>query len=402
MHMNCPSHPPTIVISGWYGCGNVGDDALLDAIVAGFRARLGPDAIFKVLTEAPKTTAALYADDSRIVPFPHHSFTRRKGQASLFLRGEIGQYLTTLRHADLFVLGGGGLIQDSNGVGNLFRYLDDCVIAEWLGTPSMIFGIGVSPLVTARGKWLTRTIGNRVSCITARDKDGAQVLIDAGIRADRVEATADPALLLEPATISAPEIEELAARMADEPHPLIVCPRPRTTWSRIDDSSWSTLMDELAKFCDDARSRFGTRVLFIPFMLDDCAVIDEIRRRMRRAGETWSLERVPRPRDALRLIAGSRYVLGMRLHSLIFSASQSIPMISVNYAPKVGSFAREIDPKGATYLEKDFRAEPALTHIEAWEADYDRRRARLADLVAPRKAAAGRNFDLAMQLLRRG
>lgn len=401
MHGNRQSRPPTIVISGWYGCGNVGDDALLDAIVAGFRERLGPDAIFRVLTEAPKTTAGLYTDDSRILPFPHHSFTRRTGQTALFLRGELGQYLTTLRDADLFVLGGGGLIQDANGVGNLLRYLDECLIAEVLGTPSMIFGIGVSPLVTTRGKWLTRTIGNRVSCITARDKDGAKVLIDVGIRADRVEATADPALLLEPATTSAPEIEELAAQMANEPHPLIVCPRPRTTWSRIDDASWSTLLDELAKFCDESRSRFGTRVLFIPFMLDDCAVIDEIRHRMKSAGETWALNRVPRPRDALRLIAQSRYVLGMRLHSLIFSASQSIPMISVNYAPKVGSFAREVDPKGATYLEKDFRAEPALAHIEGWEQDYERRRARLADLVAPRKAAARRNFDLAMQLLGR-
>ena len=394
-----PSRPPTIVISGWYGCGNVGDDALLDAIVAGFRERLGPDVIFNVLTEAPKTTAALYAGDPRILPFPHHSLTTRRGQAALFLRGGIGQYLTVLRNADLFVLGGGGLIQDANGVGNLLRYLDDCLIAEWLGTPSMVFGIGVSPLVTARGKWLTRAICNRVSAITARDKDGAQVLLDAGVRADRLEATADPALLLEPARTSAPEINMLAARMASEPHPLIVCPRPRTTWSRIDDASWSTLMDELARFCDESRARFGTRVLFIPFMKDDCAVIGEVKRRMKSASEAWALDQPPRPRDALRLIAQSRYVLGMRLHSLIFSASQSIPMISVNYAPKVGSFAREVDPTGATYSEKEFRAEPALSHIGAWEEDYERRRAKLVDLVAPRKAAARRNFDRAIQLL---
>ncbi|MCC7547520.1 MAG: polysaccharide pyruvyl transferase family protein [Burkholderiales bacterium] len=393
------SHPRTIVISGWYGCGNVGDDALLDAIVAGFRERLGPDTVFRVLTEAPRATAALYADDPRILPFPHHSFTRRTGLAQLLLRGKISPHLKTLRASDLFVLGGGGLIQDANGVGNLFRYLDDCLIAEWLGTPSMAFGIGVSPLVSMRGRWLTRIIGNRISAITTRDEDGAQVLVNAGIDAGRIEATADPALLLEPAVTSAPEVEAMMRRMANQSHPLVVCPRPRTTWSQIDDNSWSRLLNELAGFCDAMRERFGTRVLFVPFMQDDCEVIGQIKRRMTTAGEAWALDRPPRPRDALRLIAHARYVLGMRLHSLIFAASLSIPMISVNYAPKVGSFARGVDPAGATYLERDFRARLALAHLETWEGDYDGQRTRLTALVAPRKAAARLNFDRALALL---
>ncbi len=400
MNKTDSSRPRTIVVSGWYGCGNVGDDALLDAIVAGFRERLGPDTVFQVLTEAPRTTAALYADDPQIMPVPHHSLTRRGGQSALLLRGGIGPYLKTLRNADLFVLGGGGLIQDANGADNLFRYLDDCLIAEWLGTPSMVFGIGVGPLVTSRGKWLTRTICNRLSAITTRDRDGEQMLLDAGVRPEHVEATADPALLLEPATSSAPDVEQLLEKIAKEPRALVVCPRPRTTWTRLDDESWSTLLDELAEFCNESRKRFDARLVFIPFMRDDCEIIDQIRRRMANPGDALALDRPPRPRDALRLIAQARYVLGMRLHSLIFSASQAIPMISVNYAPKVGSFAREVDPTGATYLEKDFRAQLALAHIEGWEADYDQRRARLGELVAPRKAAARLNFDRAIRLLR--
>jgi len=391
--------PAEIVVSGWYGCGNVGDDALLDAIVAGFRDRLGADTIFHVLTEAPKTTAALYAGDPQIRPFPHYSFTRRTGQIELLLRGGIRPYLRTLRNADLFVLGGGGLVQDANGVGNLLRYLDDCLISEWLGTPAMVFGIGVGPLVTARGKWLTRAICSRVSAITARDKDGAQVLRDAGVRNAQLEATADPALLLEPATHSAPAVEDLVARMGQESHPIVICPRPRTTWTKVQDPAWEGLLSELAKFCEEARNRFGARILFIPFMGDDCRVIDEVRQRMHNPNEVWTLDHPPRPRDALRLISHARYVLGMRLHSLIFSASQAVPMISVNYAPKVGSFAKEVDPEGATFLENDFRAETALGHIMRWDDAYGQRRTRLTELIAPRKDAARKNFERAMALI---
>lgn len=389
-----------IVVSGWYGCGNVGDDALLDAIIAGFRRRLGSDTVFHVLAQDPATVRALYPDDPNIIPFAHDTFLRIGGLLRFFLRGQIVGYVRRLRGADLFVLGGGGLIQDANGVRNLLRYMDECLISEWLGTPVIVFGIGVGPLVTRKGKWWSRWIGSQLSVLTTRDRDGAAYLKALGIRKPHLEATADPAILLEPAVVGAPDIESLIGRMGEEHCPVVVCPRPRTSWSQLSDREWQELLGEFADFCEGSRVSLGARILFIPFMKEDATVIDEILSRMRHPEAALSLSAVPRPRDALRLIAHSRYVVGMRLHSLIFAASQAVPMISINYAPKVGSFANEIDPDGMTILERDFRAVHCVDYLKDFQNDYDERRLKLMATVATRKAAAERNFDLAIQLLR--
>ncbi|MBP5275115.1 MAG: polysaccharide pyruvyl transferase family protein, partial [Abditibacteriota bacterium] len=40
------------------------------------------------------------------------------------------------------------------------------------------------------------------------------------------------------------------------------------------------------------------------------------------------------------LIAGARLLIGVRLHSMIFAASENVPFVSVSYDPKTESFAR--------------------------------------------------------------
>lgn len=353
-----------------------------------------------MLAEAPGRLASLYSHDPCIRPFPHYSLTRRSGLVELLLRGKMLPHLGRLRKADLFVLGGGGLVQDANGVGNLVKYLDDCLMAEWMGTPSILFGIGVGPLVTARGKRIARFICSRLSAITARDRDGAKVLADLGVTSPLPEATADPALLLEPATASKPEVEQLMETLMARGRYVVVCPRPRTTWSQLSDAEWNRLLEEMATLCDGVRTSLQADIVFVPFMGEDKEVVGQIRSRMKSTQGVFELTEPPVPRDGLRLIASARFVLGMRLHSLIFAASQAVPMISVNYAPKVGSFAAEIDKEGVTFTERDIRAAPALDALQRWEAQYESRRASLRAQVEPRKAAARLNFDRALALIR--
>jgi len=82
-----------IVISGYYGFGNAGDEAILEAMVRDLRA-LAPGARLVVLSADPAATAARCGVEA--VPRMH-----------------LPSVLGALRGADLFISGGGSLLQDA-------------------------------------------------------------------------------------------------------------------------------------------------------------------------------------------------------------------------------------------------------------------------------------------------
>ena len=81
-----------VVICGAYGRGNAGDDAILEAILQEMRS-IDPDMPITVLTKDPKATRLTYR-------------VRTAG------RMDVGTWKKAMRHAGLYINGGGSLIQD--------------------------------------------------------------------------------------------------------------------------------------------------------------------------------------------------------------------------------------------------------------------------------------------------
>ncbi len=395
-----PAHH-RVVVSGWYGCGNVGDDALLLTIVQELRSKYGPLIEIIILAEAPERVLAFFPGDPQVQAIPHYSFLRRYGVIELFARGAIVRHLRTLRRSDLFVLGGGGLVQDANGVRNLFRYLDDCVLARWCGTRTILLGVGIGPLVTRRGRLIARTILNSVDCITVRDQRGKELLERIGLRRPIVH-TSDPALLLEARRPASHEVESALARIPSGAPLVAVCPRERVSWSRLGEPAWTGLLLELARLCDGLVEELGAWILFVPFMRDDLEVIDAIRARMGSEDRCVRLDRPPEPRGALGIIGRCRYVVGMRLHSLIFAASEGVPPIGINYAPKVRSFFEDLGGHGLVLEEAEADAARCLEFVRTCERDYGATVKGLKAIVDQRKASARVAFQRLFDLLDRG
>ncbi|HXE72477.1 MAG TPA: polysaccharide pyruvyl transferase family protein, partial [Candidatus Nitrosotenuis sp.] len=105
---------PRLLISGYYGFGNTGDEAILQAMVAEIR-RQSPQARLAVLTADAQAARSL-----DLVPLH---------------RRRLSVLVPAIRNCDLVLSGGGGLVQDSTGVGTVAYYLGITTLARLLGRP---------------------------------------------------------------------------------------------------------------------------------------------------------------------------------------------------------------------------------------------------------------------------
>jgi polysaccharide pyruvyl transferase WcaK-like protein len=174
-----------IVIAGYYGFGNTGDEAILAALLADLRAL------------APGLEATVAAEDL--------AATSTHGVTAIHWR-DVDALAKAIQAADLVVLGGGGLFQDSLAFDpgailtprhhGISYYGGIPLLAAAFGTPCAMYAVGVGPLTTAAGRAGTRDAFERAALITVRDAVSKAILVELGIAAARIHVTADPAYRL--------------------------------------------------------------------------------------------------------------------------------------------------------------------------------------------------------------
>ena len=100
-----------IFLSGWYGCGNTGDEAILLSMMDGFTEILG-EVEFIVLSENPERILTTYGRDYNIKSLKHYSFELKRDIFDLLVKGKIFSLIGKLFISDIFILGGGGILRN--------------------------------------------------------------------------------------------------------------------------------------------------------------------------------------------------------------------------------------------------------------------------------------------------
>lgn len=367
---------PRLLISGYYGFGNTGDEAILQAMVAEIR-RQSPQARLAVLTADAQAARSL-----DLVPLH---------------RRRLSVLVPAIRNCDLVLSGGGGLVQDSTGVGTVAYYLGITTLARLLGRPCMLFCQGFGPVRTAWGRRLVRLLGNLPTLVTVRDPESAEEMRQLGVRRPPLRVCADPALLLEPASprrvgeILAAEglsgeigrLEGPSGRHPDSGPLVAVCLRP---WPG---APLPAVQAALARFAEAEKARY----VFVPFQADRDLPVS---RQVAQGLPARVLERPLSPAEILGVLGCMDMVLGMRLHSLIFAASRGIPLLGLSYDPKVERFARRAG--GVSLPLEGLAAQDlagALGHLLAARAQA---RQALARRLAPMRAAVRQAVAAALAL----
>lgn len=360
-----------IAILGYYGFQNSGDEAILKSLTDTLRERK-PDITFTVLSRDP-------------------AGTRMTMKVAAIHRFNLLRTISAIRKSRLFVAGGGSLIQDNTSTRSIFYYLGMLTIARWCGAKTMLLANGLGPISKpANRRWAKRVL-NRLDAITLRDPDSLEEAGRLGINSSQIEVTADPALLL--SQVSREETANLISNV-NLPADLPLIGFSVRKWSDSEQT-----VKGVAMLADHCSKVFGAIPVFIPMQIPEDVVISK-RIISRMTSRAFLLSEPCFPDRLMTLIGRLDFLVGMRLHSLIYAANMGIPMAGIVYEPKVSSFLEEAgQPVLCRTGEGNW--DLCLQKLdEAW-ANRDILAKSLRDKTPALRAAAKRNTEVALTLIER-
>jgi polysaccharide pyruvyl transferase CsaB len=312
------ARPRRIAISGSYGGYNLGDEAILQAIIAELRGS-GPVELTVFCRDPADTQARHGVAAHRLGALP-----RREAQV---LIGGL----------DLFILGGGGLLYDEDAD----MYLRELGIAHEVGTPVMLYAIGAGPLFDVARRARVRGALEPAAVITVRDHLTRELLEEIGVEHE-IEVTADPAFLLEPTPLT---LDEILHAEAIDPEARLIgfsVREPGPAAPGLDIEHYHRLIANAADYVID---RLDAEVVFLPFerRTYDVQHSHAVVGRMTHAQRATVLKREYTPGQLLSLLGHFEMTVGMRLHALVFSALADVPFVGLPYARKVQGLIEALD-----------------------------------------------------------
>jgi polysaccharide pyruvyl transferase CsaB len=314
---------PRILISGYYGFDNLGDDTVLYGIMSSIRKRQ-PDAELVVLSNQPTRTEALFG-----IP--------------AFNRWNFGVIARELMRSDMLVMGGGSLLQDVTGGRSILYYLGIAKLAQVLGKPIVFYGQGIGPINKPLSERLIRRVVNNVNLITVRDEKSRRDLIQYGVQKPEIHVTADPAFAIDPDLFS----KDAGAKLLKEFGVQSAFLGGTQKVAGIAIRNWATdhpFHKVLAQNADDL-IRAGWKVVFIPMQYPgDVGASQKVLSHMKERAVL--LNRQFSFRDIANIIANTDLIVGMRLHALIIAAHCDIPFVSLSYDPKINRFVQRVGYEG--------------------------------------------------------
>ncbi|MCL5291699.1 MAG: polysaccharide pyruvyl transferase family protein [Actinobacteria bacterium] len=298
-----------IGISGSYGGLNLGDEAILEVMIEEFRRHV--DAEIIVFSRNAEHTSRTY----RVRAVPVRQLGRRE------IAAEVGAL-------DLFVLGGGGLLYDSEAA----VYLREVNVAIEQQVPVMTYSISAGPLHRPENQQMVAKTLNHVDVITVREERARRLLEDIGVT-KRITVTADPALLLKPEDFP---LERFHAENIRE-EGMLVAISVREPGPAAPDLSEEHYHFLIANAADFLVERLGAQCLFVPMesQIWDLQHSHAIVAKMANAHRAHVMKVPPTPGQLLGMMKYANFAMGMRLHFLVFAALQHVSFVPLPYASKV-------------------------------------------------------------------
>ena len=290
------------MISGYYGFDNPGDELILKAIIENLRA-LDPSLDITVISKNPWRTVNLHPSIMAVN------------------RWNIWGIARELLRCQLFISGGGGLLQDATGQGSVIYYLGWGYIAKKIFRKKvMLYAQGIGPLNKDLSRFLVRWWINSMDLITLREERSLLLLRDLGVYESKVKITADPVLGLTPR--------------------LVVTPREKSKLSiglvlRQD----SDKLRSVKTWCDiliAINNAHNVKLCLLPFQHPhDVRLSQAIKENMKTKVELKVWQDL---NDIISFYDDVDAIVSMRLHALILSVVCGKPMLGLNYDPKIDNF----------------------------------------------------------------
>lgn len=302
-----------VLISGYYGFNNAGDEAVLYSLVAALRG-VHDNLEITVLSDDPAHTIKSY--DVKAI--------NRWDKKAIY---------QAIKETDLVISGGGSLLQDVTSKNGILYYLGILGIARILRKKVLIYSQGIGPIKIKRNRFLTGKILNKAAAITVRDIDSKKDLEKMKIKQEILLAS-DPVLGIDIESIDAARGQELL-QLAD-----VDFNKPLLTVSL---RKWPADKENYAaitKACDHF-ARKGFEIIFLPMHFPEDinaarAVLNNMQEPAILLKQHYTVH------ETLCILKRSDLVVGMRLHALIMSAVVEKPLVAISYDPKIERFMHRL------------------------------------------------------------
>ncbi len=306
-----------IVVSGYYGFDNLGDELILQTLIQYARAR---GCEITVLSQNPQRTTEQYG-----VP--------------AIKRTNLAQVFNNFRQSHLLISGGGGLFQDSTGPASPFYYGGLILLADYLRLPVMVWGQGVGPLNHSVSRLMTRWAFSKARQILVRDEKSQHLIQDLfENEIDRpVTLTADPVWLWQPEPFNnhAEKIQPTGIRVGVS----------LRVWPSLQETGINALAKALLIWVQRAQAQapdLPVEMLLMPFQeAQDVPVLKQLAAALNHLDPQITISWLS-PQDVVQSLPSLNFLVAMRFHALLLGLTQNrFPLFAIAYDPKVKALAEQ-------------------------------------------------------------
>ncbi|MGR4064378.1 MAG: polysaccharide pyruvyl transferase CsaB [Vulcanimicrobiaceae bacterium] len=356
------------LISGYYGFGNLGDEALLEVIVRRVRERF-PSLELDVLSATPVQTASRLA-------------------VSATPRWDSSAVRAAVRRSDVVISGGGGLLQNATSIRSLLYYAAILRSGVRARKKTMIFAQSVGPL-DALGKLAVRYLCKGVDRATVRDARSYDLLRSL-LPDTPVEHVADPVFLYDAADEEADLSQD---GLGPESGPYAVASVRKIAGLKDGVATIARAIDRLADV-------HGIRTALVA--LGGAPDAEAATLVIRSCSTAPMLLPSSDLAKTAAVIRGARVAIGMRLHALILAARFAVPFLAIPYDPKVAALCEDLDYPLEPLWVPGARAplpDAVDARVDRLVSERDGLASHLSGRMAAIRAAAERNFDVLGELI---
>lgn len=362
------------IISGYYGFGNIGDDAMLRSIIDNLKKQKN-DISIAVLSKCPEETAINYG-------------------VYAINRLNMFSVISMMRRAKLFIYGGGNIIQDSTSSRSLMFYLGTAWLASKLKLKVMFYANGIGPINKKLNFNFSRRILRNADVITVREHISYNELLKMGIDKSKIVLTADAALSVQiDKEVIASEIcaaEQIPFNEKYAGFSVRRCPGT----SHEEQDHFEKVMAHCA---DYVYEKYNLVPLFIPMEYPvDLNAIYSIMDKMKY--KSYVLKEKHSVSEVFAIIKELKLMVSVRLHALIFAAYMNVPIIGISYQPKVDGFLEYINQPAVGNI-KNLDIQKITNNIDNIIRNYEAIQADLEKSMEQLISKAHDNSKIAMELI---
>ena len=387
-----------VVISGYYGFGNLGDEAILEEIIDEVKQLVAPEKIY-VLSNNPQNTSRSFG-------------------VKAVSRWKLKALTDLLTSTKLFISGGGGLFQDVTSAKPPVFYAFQIAVARLMGAKVLIFAQGLGPLRSFASKGVTRGAFTMANLITVRDQDSHSLLNSWGINS---ELTADPVWKLQPSTLPAAIAdqfkmltganfkeksflpygsEENRERVEKEEKPNLLVGLSLRESKNFSNEQMEILALSLHKHLPDS-----AQLLLLPLQKEqDLPQLERFEKLWQKYGRKATFVNpvhMSKPSEWLSLFSRLDLLVGMRLHAVIMSLKSKVPVIGLAYDHKVSYVLTQFEQPILNLQQQVGENELSSWEdiIEAAIADRSGLARRASEKAEAAKNLSGQNFAALSRIL---